>query len=1262
MKISTKVLRLYVLFAFFAIIAIALVVSVGLSTVAHPDGSVIASQDEIAILSESNAGIKQIEAAIGGDSTFVLFNNGKLFATGENNYGQLGLGDKNPRTRFDRVPLENVTMVACGSSYTFAVAGGKLYASGNNNYGQLGLGDNVARANFEVVEGVTNVEMMSAGFFHSVILADGKVYSAGLNDVYQLGFNDKANRNSFDEVRDLSDKAIASIACGSNFSFAVTDQGVTYATGKNDCGQLGFDDQSDKQIFTEVPSLKNYKIERISCGKSHSIAMPKDKKSIYVAGLNSAGQLGTKDNNNRLSFTKVSFDLTYGTILDFDCSMYQSFVFVNSCLYSTGNNQYGQLGLGHNDDLNEFSPLQGHDGLFAMVAAGRCHTVMFCGLSDATSDGTLYVSGYNARGQLGFGNTTNINSFTQNSVCYNIEYDANGGVGEMEASSLIYYSSLQLPENSFTRDGYTFAGWATSVDGEKLYNDRERVVFLADIGSSVTLYAVWTLNSPTLTLQADSTAVTYGTPIVLTAAAVEYGDIEYTYIWYKNSEVLPDRNAKILTLNEVSESGSYKVKVTAKGNNQTKSSDSDPVTVTISRADIAPSVILDGWTYGQVSNTPGLTNNPGNGAVKYMYSASENGEYTETKPTDAGTYYVRATVSETANYNGHTTASASFIIAKASINLSVTLGDRTYGTPANIPVIGGNTGHGEITYLYKGTANDGEEYDSADAPVKAGGYTLTVSADETANYLGGDAKVSFAIERAAIPAPVIESKAYNGSNQTADIPGSAQYNVTANNGGTSSGIYGVGLTLTDADNYKWADGTAVSGEKNKTASLSFEITRAENKWKIAPQADGNIYGGELTLAGQATYGEVMITYETVNGEPPDETPFNAGRYKAIFTVIGTSDYEGITTATQFEIAPREIGIKIDDKTSIYDKAQETLTYTITSGEIMAGDDLHMYLTKANGNNVGKYAITGEWQNPNYNVTFTEGIYEIIKATYDMKDVAWDYSDAFTYDGEEKKVTVIGLPVGVTVKNYTDHMRTNAGTYTAKVTFDYDTANYNAPALADLAWTINKADIIATVTLNGWTYGATANDASVSGNIGSGDVTYEYSADGETYSATKPTNAGTYYVRATVAATDNYNGAMSETVTFTVAKAVYDMSGVKFENKTVDANGNAQTITVSGRLPDGVTVTYSGSGTEAGTYTITAKFSGDFANYEAIADMTATLTVNKAAEPAPAPDDPEPEKGGCGSVVMDGVTIAGIAVSVLAIAAALSVRKVKNKKK
>lgn len=86
----------------------------------------------------------------------------------------------------------------------------------------------------------------------------------------------------------------------------------------------------------------------------------------------------------------------------------------------------------------------------------------------------------------------------------------------------------------------------------------------------------------------------------------------------------------------------------------------------------------------------------------------------------------------------------------------------------------------------------------------------------------------------------------------------------------------------------------------------------------------------------------------------------------------------------------------------------------------------------------------------------------------------------------------------------------------------------------------------------------------------------------------------------------------QTLTWTINKAVYDMSGVTFENATVTYDGNEQSLAIEGDLPDGVTLSYSAnSQTNAGTYTVTAMFTGDADNYEIIPDVTATLTINKA---------------------------------------------------
>lgn len=50
-------------------------------------------------------------------------------------------------------------------------------------------------------------------------------------------------------------------------------------------------------------------------------------------------------------------------------------------------------------------------------------------------------------------------------------------------------SEITLPENTFTKTGYSFAGWATSADGNVSYSDKAKI----SITGNITVYAKWTV-------------------------------------------------------------------------------------------------------------------------------------------------------------------------------------------------------------------------------------------------------------------------------------------------------------------------------------------------------------------------------------------------------------------------------------------------------------------------------------------------------------------------------------------------------------------------------------------------------------------------------------------------------------------------------------------------------------------------------------------------------------------------------------------------
>ena len=76
-----------------------------------------------------------------------------------------------------------------------------------------------------------------------------------------------------------------------------------------------------------------------------------------------------------------------------------------------------------------------------------------------------------------------------------ITFDANGGTGTME--DLVLASGTgKLTANAFTREDYTFRGWATSTDGEVVYADEAEIT--EALTGDVTLYAVWKSNKVTV--------------------------------------------------------------------------------------------------------------------------------------------------------------------------------------------------------------------------------------------------------------------------------------------------------------------------------------------------------------------------------------------------------------------------------------------------------------------------------------------------------------------------------------------------------------------------------------------------------------------------------------------------------------------------------------------------------------------------------------------------------------------------------------------
>jgi alpha-tubulin suppressor-like RCC1 family protein len=139
-------------------------------------------------------GVSQVIALAAGDNhSLALTADGTLYAWGRNEAGQVGSGSGNPREPAPvRVALPGIVVgIAAGQHHSMALLyDGRVFAWGQNDEGQLGNGVALASPTPIAVSGLGSSPIVSigAGERHSLALdRDGNVWGWGANDRRQLG-------------------------------------------------------------------------------------------------------------------------------------------------------------------------------------------------------------------------------------------------------------------------------------------------------------------------------------------------------------------------------------------------------------------------------------------------------------------------------------------------------------------------------------------------------------------------------------------------------------------------------------------------------------------------------------------------------------------------------------------------------------------------------------------------------------------------------------------------------------------------------------------------------------------------------------------------------------------------------------------------------------------------------------------------------------------------------------------------------------------
>ncbi len=284
--------------------------------------------------------------------------------------------------------------VCAGSDHTLIIdEKGKLFGFGSDEYGQLGLGGVELSVSLQKIPMPSKVKFsqISAAYSHSLALSEeGEVYVFGKNEHGQLGLGHK------NEVVTPTLVEIApcqQISAGNEHSLLLIDNTV-YVFGKNDHGQLGLGHTNEVAIPTKLSMPFDVQIRQVVAAADYSLILC-EGNLLFAFGNNDRGQLGLGHTKQQLFPTMVP--TIPGAIRQIACGLYHNLIlYEGGRLYSFGGNAFGQLGSGHINGV--LSPQ-----LIAKFSEAKpCQIVVRANQSFVKcEDNSVYSFGANCFGELG---------------------------------------------------------------------------------------------------------------------------------------------------------------------------------------------------------------------------------------------------------------------------------------------------------------------------------------------------------------------------------------------------------------------------------------------------------------------------------------------------------------------------------------------------------------------------------------------------------------------------------------------------------------------------------------------------------------------------------------------------------------------------------------------------------------------------------------------------------------------------------------------
>ena len=372
-----------------------------------------------------------------------------------------------------------------------------------------------------------------------------------------------------------------------------------------------------------------------------------------------------------------------------------------------------------------------------------------------------------------------------------------------------------------------------------------------------------------------------------------------------------------------------------------------------------------------------------------------------------GSYTITVTVSGALDNYIVTTENGTYTIAQMTTNLRIELPeDRVYdGRPVEAWLVGiGGAVPSDVFLYYTGTANDGTSWASANAPTKAGTYTVEARTDN-ASYDLVCSSVRLVIERARAVIDVSGVQThylYTGSLQTVNS------GAVLNHGETSL-VYSNNTFMTVAE----GNGLRVRIYAEQTANYEaaeayVTITVEQSGFSFSVTIQDWVYGEEandyvLSAGANPGGGRVTALYTgTTNaGEAYESSaaPTQAGEYTLTVTIAATGNYLGGSASDTFTVHRAEANFTVEIEGWMY--GEQPNGYALDPAlfeeyiENVYYTDGSLYFMQP-PTAVGEYTIVVEVaQSPNYEAGSAQADFAVslARAELSVSIEGWTYGEA-----------------------------------------------------------------------------------------------------------------------------------------------------------------------------------------------------------------------------------------------------------------------------